>query len=96
MKLAKKRPLPILRRLLSSTRDAKHAMTKAIASVEAANRKLAIKRSKARCSLDEMLEGFKLSEISGAQFDTPDAGQTHHQSIALLDSTLCQRRRLHR
>jgi len=58
MKLAKKRLSPIVRRLLSSTRGAKRAITKAIASVDATNRKLAMKRRKPQYSLDEMLEAF--------------------------------------
>lgn len=52
MKRAKKKLIPILRRLDASTRRTKRPMTKAIAAVDASNKRLS---RKPRYSLDELL-----------------------------------------
>jgi hypothetical protein len=53
MKRAKKRLSPILAQLVTSTRRANRAMTKAIATVDASNKRLT--RRKPKYSLDELL-----------------------------------------
>jgi len=57
MKRAKKRLSPILAKLITSTRSAKRVLTKAIAAVDASNRKLAM-RHRQRHSFDKMLKAF--------------------------------------